>query len=295
MSSVTRRFSRCARLLQNAAVGASGVTNMEGFNRLAKGTGRGPFIELPKFHPVGHPGGLLQIQLPASSTLNIRNGSIVALNGDLGKLNLFADPKSEFRVLEAMAPATMVMSGGRNDAYKVLEVSRENRWTVLRSRDITAWCGYDMELHRAKIATAKQAYATSGRGTLVVSGSSRLYEVELLAGEEMDVVPESLVAIRNQDTLLLTAGGSYMARQGWSRHLRLPDVVKVTTRSWKLAISRQWRQLVTSAGMEKPVEIISRGLRSIGRLVNRQWKKMWAPQAYFQVVGPATLLLRGSE
>ena len=283
MNSVVRRLSRSTRLLQ--AVSTTSAINVEDFGQLATGTGRGPFIELPKFSPVGSPGSLLKMQIPASSTVNIRLGSMIALNGNLDQLSLRKKLDSDFQLLEAMAPATMVISGNHDEAYRVLDVSN----------DITAWCGYDMELKRCFFFFFFQGYRTSGRGTMVVSGGSSLYEVNLLPGEEIDVVPENLIAVQGENLIPLKTSGALSTKWMPLKYIRAPEVVRITIRDWKNALGRQWHHLVTTSGLQRQLQFVLSPFRSASRYIAPYAKRVWAKQAYFQVVGPAQLLISGTR
>lgn len=293
MNSVVRRLSTSTRLLQ--AVSTTSAINVEDFGQLATGTGRGPFIELPKFSPVGSPGSLLKMQIPASSTVNIRLGSMIALNGNLDQLSLRKKLGSDFQLLEAMAPATMVMSGNHDEAYRVLDVSNDKKWTILRASDITAWCGYDMELKRCFLTPTIQGYRTSGRGTMVVSGGSSLYEVNLLPGEEIDVVPENLIAVQGENLIPLKTSGALSTKWMPLKYIRAPEVVRITIRDWKNALGRQWHHLVTTSGLQRQLQFVLSPFRSASRYIAPYAKRVWAKQAYFQVVGPAQLLISGTR
>lgn len=293
MNSVIRRLCLSARSL--LAASTSSAINVEDFGQLATGTGRGPFIELPKFSPIGSPGSLLKMQIPASSTVNIRSGSMIALNGNLDSLSLRQKTDSDFQLLEAMAPATMVMSGNHDEAYRVLDVSNDRKWTVLRARDITAWCGYDMELQRCSLTPTIEAYRTSGRGTMVVSGGSSLYEVNLSPREEMDVIPEHLIAFQGGNAIPLKTSGAVSNKWIPLKYIRVPEVVRITVRDWKNALGQQWHHLMTASGLERQLQIVSSPFRSAARYMVPYIKRVWAKQAYFQVVGPARLLISGTR
>lgn len=271
-----RNLGSTSRTLQEALTSA---TKVDAFGQLAKGTGRGPFIELPKFSPIGSPGHLLKMQIPVSSTVNIRSGSIIALNGDLDRIRLSRAANPHFQLLETMAPATMVMSGNQNEAYHVIEASLERPWTILRPSNITAWCGYDLELTSFAVTEQLQAYKTTGRGTLVVSGSRSLYAVKLEAGEELEVLPDNLVAIQNDQSLPVK---SLTRRKsaGPSTYLRVPEVVSITVEGWQQAIARRWHLLVQESG-----------LQSVLKRLSEYRKRTGAKRAYLQVQGPAELVI----
>lgn len=164
---------------------------------LPKVTGGGPFIELPKFEPLGISGAILSVQLPKSGILNIRTASIVALNGDVSdmetKLN-FLNPGIWYQSLRSRSAASVLLSGQHSNFLLLNTVKGEN-WVFEDADSVVAWSGTDLSITpRIKDGSQQASLHCEGSGSLIVKCSQTLFEVDIYAGEQILVSPSALVA-----------------------------------------------------------------------------------------------------
>ncbi|KAK6463103.1 hypothetical protein DFJ63DRAFT_334660 [Scheffersomyces coipomensis] len=168
----------------------------------AEFTGSGPFIELPQFRSIGNPSKLLNITLPQSSRLNIRHGSMVAINGDLSQLVSYTRSLTKFTQYEELhsGDSVSVVINGNNKNYAIIDAESKSSnvnntpWIVLNDENIIAWTGYNFELKSKSILDKYRSFETSGKGTLVINGDNELFSIQLNPNESLLVNPSTLIA-----------------------------------------------------------------------------------------------------
>lgn len=159
-------------------------------------TGSGPFVELPQFNPIGSPSTLLNVTLPASSSLNIRSGSTVALDGSL--LSLSSTDKllhgTSYQQLRSNSPVSLIINGN-SENYSIIDIKdKEEKWVILHDQNLISWTGFSLELSPIKVLLKYRTFESKGKGTLVVDGDSQLFDIELKVNEEISLNPNAFVA-----------------------------------------------------------------------------------------------------
>jgi uncharacterized protein (AIM24 family) len=160
-----------------------------------KFTGNGPFVELPTFSSIGEPSKLLNITLPESSLLNIRDGSMVVINGEINGMQSVTKELAagiEYQALRSSSPASLVINGN-NKNYSVIRIENEE-WFILNGESIVAWTGFDLELLAVRKLGKFTSFQSKGKGVLVVNGENNLVDLQLESGDEIWVSPSSFVA-----------------------------------------------------------------------------------------------------
>ncbi|EGW35470.1 uncharacterized protein SPAPADRAFT_48460 [Spathaspora passalidarum NRRL Y-27907] len=145
-------------------------------------TGNGPFIELPKFIPIDEQ--LLNITLPKHSSLNIRNGSLLAINGNITDIQ--SVPSNSYQKLTSSGFNSLVINGN----YSIVDT--KDTWTILNEQDLIAYTGYNFDVTPTSILSKFRSIQTKGDGTIVLNGN--LFNIELAANEEILVNPNALIA-----------------------------------------------------------------------------------------------------
>lgn len=165
-------------------------------NSIPKVTGSGPFIDLPKFQPVGSSNAILNIQLPVSGLLNIRTTSIVALNGNVGDFETnikYLCPGVWYQSVRLKSAASVLASGDCSH-YLLLNVNPKENWFLKDVDNVFAWSGFDLCITPSmNEATNVVSLKCEGSGSLVVQSTQRIFEIQLEAGEKLLVNPNSLV------------------------------------------------------------------------------------------------------
>ncbi|CAH2353909.1 altered inheritance of mitochondria protein 24, mitochondrial [[Candida] railenensis] len=198
--------------IRNSVSGKKNSTDISGAvatNNLPRATGNGPFAELPKFEAIGQPSSLLNVTLPASSRLNIRNGSIIAMNGNLNHLTTSLKNLSNFypliyQEIKSVSPVSILISGSGTN-FSILDIgSSSEKWIIANSKNVIAWSGYDLQLIPESRNLVRQGSLfrldrftglhTAGKGKLVLSGKNDLFDIELSEGEELMLEPSVLIA-----------------------------------------------------------------------------------------------------
>lgn len=155
-------------------------------------TSAGPFVELPKFKLVG---ALLNVTVPESATLNVRNGSLVAIDGEalgITSRHRILDEVTEYQELRLKSPVSFMLSGNAGN-YSVIDI-KDASWTILRDENLVSWTGFTLKLHKKELLSKMNSYTTSGKGCIVLDAQSQLFEVELKDGENMKLSPNAFVA-----------------------------------------------------------------------------------------------------
>ncbi|CAH6723807.1 hypothetical protein CLIB1444_20S01178 [[Candida] jaroonii] len=171
---------------------------------LLQGTGNGPFIELPHFSPIGNPTNLLNVKLPQSSNLNIRLGSLIAVNGDLKHLSTVNRKLSEstyFQILQCQEATSLIIGGklkpNRQNHYKLIDIDYRDQWMVYNDENLIAWTGYNFELNKFEFLDRWSSFKTSGKGIILVNDGNEIMELDVLEGEKVIVDTNSLIASNN--------------------------------------------------------------------------------------------------
>lgn len=262
-------------------------------DNLPKGTGNGPFIELPTFKPLGNPSDLLNVTLPQSSKLNIRNGAIIGLNGDLKTLS--SNPqilhKTEYQELLSNSSVSLLISGGMNN-YSIIEINNiDEKWTLLNDENIVAWTGYDLKLKPIEVLASRNSFQTEGKGIIVVNGDEQLYDITLGSNEQIIINPSSLIGY-NSAVSYTTLKGPWAQLLNLSNKIRLPSIVRPYTKKVKTFFNLQYSKLVLSIGIHDQMNTIATYWRTIKQFVSLNVINMlYSKPIYFRVSGPGRLLL----
>ncbi|KAK6200189.1 uncharacterized protein RJT21DRAFT_114618 [Scheffersomyces amazonensis] len=195
-------------------------------------TGNGPFIELPEFNPIGSPSKLLNITLPQSSRLNIRHGSIVAINGDIGQLVSYTRSLTKFTTYQELHSQDSVsfIINGNNKNYTILNSESTTKpWTILNDENIIAWTGYNFQLEPIKVLEKFRSFQTSGKGTIVINGDNELFDINLNENESILLNPTSLIATDGKIQFKVINGENNTRIWNLLSSLKLPTFTLPTT------------------------------------------------------------------
>lgn len=158
-------------------------------------TGAGPFIELPSFTAIGDPSNLLNITVPSSSFVNIKSGSLVAIDGDLNGMTSsrqMLTAQVDYQKLYVENPVSLIING--NNHYSIINVDKTEKWKVIDSSNIIAWSGFTLDLKSVALFKKFFSFETFGQGKLILQGSNQLFEIDIDRNEEVLINPNSLVA-----------------------------------------------------------------------------------------------------
>lgn len=323
----SRRNLSIISKIRNSVLGATKTTDISesvGTDSLPKLTGNGPFVELPKFEALGSPTSLLNVTLPASSRLNIRNGSIIAMNGaKLDTLTTRVKNLSHIRPLLyqemlSVSPVSLLVSGGLN--FTILDASEEKSWAIANVQNVVAWTGFNLELvPQARLLSGGNGIyslsnftglRTEGKGKLVLRSQSDLFDVKLEAGEQLLLNPSNLVA----HSFTKSEGGTFAKFTTLkSERLQFPPsfnwIERVTIRlrgvsNWiqnatkyvyiKLGGKPSSTKRVTKTGTSEVSKSIGQLTKFSSKFVNfisSQFTRLIRSEVYYQVEGPCELLI----
>lgn len=193
-----------SRVLNSDSANSHDISEELSNSNLPQGTGRGPFIELPHFKPLGVPSNLLNITLPQSSNLSIRNGSIIAVNGELNQMtseHKLLSAKTGYEEITTHGAVSLIVNGvtsHRNydiENYSIIKIEdNKESWTILNDDSLIAWSGYNMKLSPTRWLDKFNSFKTEGKGIIVVNGSNQLYDITLAENETLLLNPNSLIA-----------------------------------------------------------------------------------------------------
>lgn len=180
------------------------ITESIATRNLLQGTGSGPFIELPHFSPIGNPTNLLNVKLPQSSNLNIRLGSLIAVNGDLKHLSTVNRKLSEsthYQILQCQESTSLIIGGklkpNRQNHYKLIDIDYRDQWMVYNDENLIAWTGYNFELSKLEFLERWSSFQTSGKGIILVNDGNEIMEMDIVEGEKVILDTNSLIASNN--------------------------------------------------------------------------------------------------
>lgn len=190
---------------------------------LPKVTGNGPFIETPKFEPLGSTGAVLNVQLPQASELKIRTTAIMALNGDLSKIETrLSHSKSGlwYQSVRLKSPVSLLLSGD-NLNHHILNTNLNENWVFEDLKSVSAWSGDGLRITRGFDEDRRRNLLhCKGRGSLVVTTARKVFEIEVPQGELLLVSPSAVVAsnvplVKSQRLLPISTFGTLLSRPSW--------------------------------------------------------------------------------
>lgn len=256
-------------------------------------TGNGPFIELPSFKPLGNPSDLLNITMPQSSKLNIRNGTILGINGDLKNLSSVPQilHKTEYQELTSNSSVSLLINGGMNN-YSIIEVNNiDDKWTILNDENIIAWTGFNLQLNPIEVLEKRNSFQSDGKGIIVVNGEEQLFEITLGSNEQMLINPNSLIAY-NSTIDYATLKNPWTQPFQFVRNLQLPAILHPHINSFKSFLSKRYLRLVTSLGIHHQINTFTHHWNTLKMFVRFNIiNKLYNKPIYFKITGPGRLLL----
>lgn len=262
-------------------------------DNLPKGTGNGPFIELPSFKPLGNPSDLLNITLPQSSKLSIRNGTIIGINGDLKNLSSVPQilHKTEYQELMSNSSVSLLINGGMNN-YSIIEVnSIDDKWTILNDKNIIAWTGFNLQLKPIELLERCNSFQTDGKGIIIVNGEEQLFDITLSPNEQILINPNSLIA-SNSSISYSTLNSPWTEPFKFSWKIQLPTIFHSYINSFKSFISSQYSRIITSLGIINQTKILKSYYNSLKQFITFNVINMFYNKPiYFKITGPGRLLL----
>lgn len=298
------------------------VINELSNENLPNGTGRGPFIELPKFKAIGEPSNLLNIQLPKSSSLNIRNGSIVAINGELSAIK--SEPKllsgsTRYQQLFTEAPVSLLVNGTLSNKkqienYSIINVEEKGEeWTILNEESLIAWTGLNLELVPTTTFDKFSSLKTTGKGVVVVNGKNQLFDITLANNETIIVNPNSVIAstiktfypqiLKNNTvfTEIIPESVPRLFRLAKKPLNYIPPVFSITInkklQDAKTATKNGYQSGVKSLGIEQYLLAVRNVWRALVQFVRLNVLVYLAKRKpiYFRVTGPGKLLINNDK
>lgn len=298
------------------------VINELSNENLPNGTGRGPFIELPKFKAIGEPSNLLSISLPKSASLNIRNGSIVAINGDLTAIK--SEPKSlsgsaRYQQLFTEALVSLLVNGTINNKkqienYSIINVEEKGEeWTILNEQSLIAWTGLNLELVPTTTFDKLSSVKTKGKGVIVVNGSNQLFDITLANNESIIINPNTVIAstISDFDPQILKNNTIYteLIPQSIPKLFQLfkkpfdyiPSVVSITVNQWvqdtKRTLRRNYQSALKLLGLQPYFLAIANYWRASVQFIRLNILVSIAKRKpiYFRLTGPGKLLVNNDK
>ncbi|KAG7195906.1 uncharacterized protein KQ657_002291 [Scheffersomyces spartinae] len=235
--------------------------------------------------------------MPQSSTVNIRDGALLAINGELEDIESICN--QGFQEISARSAVSLVVKN--NGTYSLIENrNKQEQWVIFKQQSIIAWTGYDIELSPKKIFAKWLSYQSLGKGYIVLSGDEELVEVDLKDKDQyMFINPGSLVAT-NGDISTITMEyhhNTNTVKQYLSKLLpsfKVPrmgimgGIVKSMSDTWQTFI-----QPVTSSDIWKKMSRTSSTVYHWLKL--NVYVRVVARPMYLKMVGPGKVLLDGGQ
>lgn len=267
-------------------------------------TGRGPFVDFLTFMPMGNTSAVLSVQLPESSSLNLRTTSIVALNG------IVEDIQSDFRSLAPQfwyqsvslrSAATIIVSCPELN-YHVVTVNKNEIWNIKSAESLIAWTGYDLLLTSSDSKKfAKLFLRCEGVGSVVIKSSGKLFEVHVEEGEQIIVSLSALVAsnvpLTQPSDIPITRPINALLASSSTNPSKIIDFMKRALNS-SLQILRGTYERYGPKFNSIPgvVEFPSSILLSIKVSLQRiwsvsRWNPLYGATTFYTVTGPAKILI----
>lgn len=185
----------------------SKITNLTNVTTQVKNlplsTGAGPFISYPQFTPLNP---LLNITLPSSSVLNIRNeANILVANGELN------DVKSGKRVVRVgdrplvfnqiyseNTSLSLILSNQDKNNFVNIELGKEQSWVVKNKRNLIGWYGGDLQINPNPNAEREGIQFTPGdlttKANLILGNDAQLFTIYLTKDEIINLHSPSIIA-----------------------------------------------------------------------------------------------------
>lgn len=274
---------------------------------LPTGTGSGPFIELPEFKAIGPASNMLNVKMPQSSSLNIRTGALIAMNGDLNGLTStnrqLNDGGMYYQVLQSEESVSLLI-GGKNGSnamnnYSIIEVeNKADRWIILRDESIIAWTGYDFDIIPTNITKKLNSVQTVGSGKVLVSDYNTILQVELQPEDKILISAGSLVAT-NGDIQFTTIKNSSKLPKISIPQLKLPQLVTSLFGNIGRGVKSQYSKLSQKLGILEFNQYISQQwvrfkyfIRNTILFLNIYLvNRLFSKSIFMEITGPCKLLM----
>lgn len=253
--------------------------------------GNGPFIDIPKFVPIGHPSHLLNITIPSAGRLNIRHGYVVAVDGNLdGAMTTATNIQGlEYHVIQPFSPLLVLVAGNAAN-YALLENTPSEKWTVVNLHNIIAWSGYNLDLRPVHILEKCHSYQTSGEGTVVInSDQGALFNLDVGEGEELIVNPSSVVATTTEIRFvgLQRPPRDHKLITQWLPAVPRTGIIGTLGTKWD-----QFKQQVVTHDVAQKWQEVRSHIKNINQWVRINLvNKIWRQPVYARIRGPAQVLV----
>lgn len=281
-------------------------------SNIPKSTGAGPFIEYPRFEPLGNPASLINITLPPSSVLNLRTNSILAANGDLNNissklsiLKLFTNPLI-YNKISSTTPLSLILSNkGSNKFFVNLELSELEEWTIFNTKNLIAWYGPDLKItNNNKIGI--NLSSGNNKSNVILNGETQLFTLNLEQDETLYLNPKSIIAINSSQS-----GSNFHKLDSSSLQLSIPkfkiwDSIKIAFNS----LYSKFNQYIQVPSETKAIETtksittenksstsfeIPQSLKSFGTWISTKFNNfILNDKVFYEVKGPATIIVQNS-
>ncbi|CAN3359852.1 hypothetical protein DICA3_D07074 [Diutina catenulata] len=259
-------------------------------------SGNGPFVELPTFTTLGSPSNLLNITVPSSGCLNIRDGYLVGIDGDLDGIMTTETVHNglKYHAVQPFNPISVLVAAKAAN-YAILNNSPVTKWTILNHQNIIAWSGHNLDLNPKHVTSKLVSFQAIGEGKVVVNGTNqRLFDVVVEDGERMLVNSNAVVAT----TTNLNFVGIRRPRMTWPSlpRLHLPKLPNFGYfANLKMWWDEQKSKLQTSDAARVWHEISSACGRG-WRWVQLQFlDRVWRTPIYAEITGPARVLVNNQS
>jgi len=287
-------------------------------NNVPKSTGSGPFIEYPKFEPLGNPASLINVTLPASSILNLRSNSILAANGDLNNINsklsilkLLTTKPLIYNKISSTSPLSLILSNkGSNKFFINLELSEGETWTLFNTKNLIGWYGPDLTINNNKIGVLLQS--GNNKSNVILNGENQLFTLNLESNETIYLNPKSILAINQQssiDTFHKLHYNSSILSNLTIPSFKFIDSLKISFNS----IYRKISQLINTQSKNSDNKVIEsppsssssssssksfeipQSLKSFNTWISTKLNNIWLnDKIFYEVKGPATIIVQNS-
>lgn len=263
----------------------------------SKSTGNGPFVDLPQLQTMNS-GGLLRLQLPQASSLNLLSMSPVAVKGDVEQIT--TDIRSigsevQFQQVRTKAPATLVLADPStcNSRFTLLTVKKDSSWTVFNSRSLAAWWGYDLLL----ATTENRSIMIEGEGTVVVKCNAFCQRIQLEEGSFIYADASCLVA---SNALIAEKVTLSTERNTYARSLRIlverllasTNYLKRFWSSIKKKVSRELEKMPPSAYISRVSYALDSSKEHAERILGWLKARLGSKSAHLvKIVGPGDVII----
>lgn len=189
-------------------------------------TGSGPFVEVPKFKPIGNPAKILQVVLPQSSKLNVRSisNSIIAI--DNSSTDQAPDNEAfivnnkhsviDYQEIYSKCDLNLIIQGNNENNFKLIELKNQqlksqDDWIILQDYNLIGWIdNFKLNIESIDLLDKFSSLKVNGNGyVLIDGGSNEVYELDLDENEDMLVNLNSLIAINKPSSISLATDLKY--------------------------------------------------------------------------------------